>query len=176
MPQDSMGNEVMLGDWLRVPDAVYPWTADTSMIYGSQCRSVEVTHVFDDGVVEIKFHKMQDLRHLGVYARDPFAYTYQLMAYECLRIMSGEEYRGGPASETPQYWERQPRDAAGRFTSRNTTERPTSMTHEEGIIADDVNVGYNRAQSDTVMAMWASVMAANGAMTRNSILERMGNA
>ena len=84
MPQDSMGNEVMLGDWVRAPDSLYPWTTDTHMIYGSSCRSVQVSHVFANGIVEIRFNSMRDLRHLE--NSDPFTYTYQLGSTEVLRI------------------------------------------------------------------------------------------
>ena len=133
MARDISGNEVEVGDWIRIPDTFYPYDPNTRNIYGSICRSAQVLMVYNDGVLEAQFQQMIDLRHIG--QSNPFTYNINLIASECLRVMSDDEYRGVSEGETPHVRDEQPRDAQGRFTSANTTERPTiSMT--DSMMAD----------------------------------------
>ena len=147
MPADMDLNNLEVGDWVHVPDTLYPFEASGGGVYGSVCRSAVVTRSYMDGVVTIMFQEMRDMSDLRRTA--PFTYESNIYSDELLRIMTAEEYQNGgvPATETPHVMgvgenaRTQPRDAQGRFTSANTTERPT-VSQQAGI--------------DTTMAAWTA--------------------
>lgn len=173
MPSDMDRNNLEVGDWVRVPDTFYPWVMNPTrnQVYGSLCRSAVITRSYMDGIVTIMFEEMREYAHL---ARGPFTYESQVYADELQRIMTAEEYTeqrgladvvpyvvGAGGERTPQ-----PRDERGRFTSSNTTERPTVRLNPMDVEAplimnDDVNVGLTYRGNDAVMAMWQATIAAN---------------
>ena len=185
MPADMERNNLEAGDWVHVSDDLHPFTINGSMPargrYGSPCRSAVITREYMDGIVTVMFENMYDFRSLS---NGPFTYSVNVYADELLRIMTAEEYaeQGRLAAETPHVIEAaeertpQPRDERGRFCSPRA-----SMTYEAPIVADDLKVGYyatngevdrltegmNRAQSDTVMAMWASAMASTNTLSES---------
>ena len=124
------------GDWIEVPENWYPWTADSTFIYGSVCRLAEVMRRYGDGALSVRMHQMRDLRFLD--REETFHYDLTVMEDEVERRLTAEEYanRGASAPVTPHHSvEGQPRDAAGRFTSSNTTERPTwTIRDSNGVI------------------------------------------
>ena len=147
---DGKGNErygdgmIEAGDWIKVPDEWYAWEPSSTFIYGSKCRLAEVMRVYSDGYLSVRMHEMRDLRFLE--RQETFHYDLSLNSDEAVLALTAAEYANGGVSApvTPHHRvEGQPRDAAGRFTSSNTTERPTLMNYEN---------------ADTVIASWMTSM------------------
>ena len=138
MPADMNLNNLEVGDWVHVPDHLYPWTAGVrgmNDVYGSVCRSAVITRSYMDGIVTIMFSDMRDYSRLGD-GNETFTYEPNIYSDELILIMTAEEYRdrGGSEGSAPhvvgveENTTPQPRDAQGRFTSANTTERPWTTT------------------------------------------------
>jgi len=127
---DLNGREVNLGDIVRIPEETYPWVnEDSPYAYAVRCRHATVTRQWDDGVVTIVFSNMIELNNAQ---RAPFQYDAHVMTDEVAVVRRAGQphnisYQGGTDSEADATLgvREQPRDERGRFTSSNTTQRPT---------------------------------------------------
>ena len=132
MSTDINGVELNIGDRVHVPDNWYPFRVDDTgrSRYGSVCRTPVITRHYMDSTVTITFNSMYDMLELG---RGTFEHSTDVYSRDLTLAMTAEEYenRGVPATVAPYVvgvggeHTPQPRDAQGRFTSSNTTQRPT---------------------------------------------------
>ena len=146
--RDSNDIQIDPGDIVRIPDDTMNLSIDNR--YYSACRYGRVISVYPDEVY-IRLAEIHDMRG----GENMFEYQMWCAPSACTIKRKHDEVTVAP----------QPRDAQGRFTSSNTTVRPTVSRDIDGvpIIPDDLSPSpFIQSTYDYSTMAWST--AANAAV------------